>query len=185
MKQSDSVLYFLLFAVVLWPAYGGAGQDPVFGGRDGADASRPIIELRQPFPIDKANRKRFSPHIDRIARRYQLDPALVHAVISAESGYEPNAVSRKGAIGLMQLMPETAARYGIADPFDPVANIRGGVRHLRVLIGRFKNIRLALAAYNAGTGVVVRYGNRVPPFMETRRFIIRVIHFYMLYKKAL
>ena len=185
MQQTGSATFLLLFAAALRPVYGGGVEEPAVNMQNVAGASRSIIELRQPFPINKANQKRLSPHIERIARRHQLDPALVHAVISAESGYNTSAVSHKGAMGLMQLMPETAARYKIADPFDPIANINGGVRHLRMLIGRFKNIKLALAAYNAGADVVVRYGNQVPPYLETRKFVVRVIHFYMLYKKVL
>lgn len=154
------------------------------GGQSAETAYRPVVELRQPFPINRANQKRFAPHIARIAQRHQLDPALIHAVISAESGYDPQAVSPKGAMGLMQLMPATAQRYGLSDPFDPIANIDAGVRYLRALIRRFKNISLALAAYNAGADVVVRYRNSVPPYLETRKYVVRVLHFYMLYRKS-
>lgn len=145
---------------------------------------RPVVELRQPFRINQANKKRFTPHIDQAAARYGLDAELIHAVISVESGYNPRAVSPKGAMGLMQLMPATAALYGLGDPFDPLANIDAGTRHLRMLIRRFKNIRLALAAYNAGAGAVIRYGHNVPPYQETRHYVIRVTHFYLLYKSG-
>jgi soluble lytic murein transglycosylase-like protein len=139
------------------------------------------LPMSQPFPINHANRQRFSRDVARIAQQYRLDPALVHAVISAESGFNPKAVSPAGAIGLMQLMPATAERYRITDPFDPIANIEGGVRHLRFLLDKFKNIRLALAAYNAGAAAIVRH--TPPDYLETRRYVIRVLHFYMLYKK--
>lgn len=139
------------------------------------------LSLSQPFPINHANRRRFSRDVARIAQQYRLDPALIHAVISAESGFNPTAVSPAGAIGLMQLMPATAERYRIADPFDPIANIEGGVRHLRFLLDKFKTIRLALAAYNAGAAAIAR--NTPPDYLETRRYVIRVLHFYMLYKK--
>ena len=138
--------------------------------------------LKQPHKINQANKKRYSPDIQRIAKKYRLDPALIHAVISAESGYNPNAVSSKGAIGLMQLMPATARRFGV-DPYNPVANITGGARYLRLLLNRFKNISLVLAAYNAGEGAVKRYRNTIPPYPETRRFVVRVIHFYMYYRR--
>ncbi len=139
------------------------------------------LPLSQPSPVNNANRRRFSRDVAKIAQQYRLDPALIHAVISAESGFNPTAVSPAGAIGLMQLMPATAERYRIADPFDPIANIEGGVRHLRFLLDKFKTIRLALAAYNAGAATIAR--NTPPDYPETRRYVIRVLHFYMLYKK--
>ncbi len=139
--------------------------------------------LTRPHAIDRGGQRRYAPYIDRIARKNRLDAALVHAVISAESGYDPQAVSPKGAMGLMQLMPATARRFGVEDPFDPVANIEAGTRYLRLLINRFRNIRLALAAYNAGENVVSRYRNTVPPYGETRRYVVRVLQFYMYYQR--
>lgn len=126
--------------------------------------------------IDPAlNRRRFSPLVDRVAVRHRLDAALVHAVVQVESAYDPAAVSRKGAVGLMQLMPETADRYGVPDRLDPERNLHGGVRYLRDLIIRFDDVVLALAAYNAGENAVIRYGYRVPPFPETRRYVNKVL----------
>ena len=110
------------------------------------------------------------------AARHALDPDLVRAVIRVESGWNPRAVSRKGAMGLMQLMPATAAEYGVADPFDPDENIRAGVAYLRRLIDRFDgNTELALAAYNAGPGAVEKYHRTVPPYRETRSYVRRIV----------
>lgn len=112
--------------------------------------------------------------VRRESRRSNVDPALVHAVIRQESGYDPFAVSVKGAKGLMQLMPETARQLGVKDVFDPAENVRGGVKLLRELIDRYDgDRRLALAAYNAGEGAVERYGG-VPPYPETRDYISRI-----------
>jgi soluble lytic murein transglycosylase-like protein len=100
-------------------------------------------------------------------------------VISAESGYNPQAVSRAGARGLMQLMPETARRYGVRNSMDPVDNIYGGVKYLRDLLTMFKgNMELAVAAYNAGENAVIRYGLRVPPYTETLGYVPKVLDFY-------
>jgi hypothetical protein len=112
------------------------------------------------------------------ARRHGLDPALVMAVVGVESAFAPNAVSPKGAQGLMQLMPGTAATLGVADAFDPAQNLDGGVRHLRSLMGRYRgDLRRALAAYNAGEGAVARHGG-VPPYRETQDYVRRVMARY-------
>ncbi len=117
------------------------------------------------------------------ARANGLDSALIHAVISVESQYNPKAVSRKGAIGLMQLMPSVANRYGVVDLYDPAQNIRGGARYLHDLLALFNgDLELALAAYNAGERAVARYGNRIPPFRETSKYVPRVLHFYQKYR---
>jgi soluble lytic murein transglycosylase-like protein len=109
------------------------------------------------------------------SRRHSVDPALVMAVIDVESAFRPEAVSPKGAMGLMQLMPQTAANLGVAEPFDPNANIEGGVRHLRALLDRYQgDQRLALAAYNAGAAAVERHSG-VPPYDETRTYVRRVL----------
>src|SRR2546426_324149 len=113
-------------------------------------------------------------HIADMAIRYGLSKALIAAVIEAESQYNPRAISPRGAQGLMQLMPETAAILRVGDPFDPRENIEGGVRHLRSLMDRFdNNLPLALAAYNAGEQAVVRYGG-VPPYRQTRQYESRI-----------
>lgn len=111
--------------------------------------------------------------IDDLARRHGVDSRLAHAVVRAESNYDPLAVSSKGAMGLMQLMPATATEYGVDDPFDPVQNLDAGLRHLRGLLGRFDRSR-ALAAYNAGESAVKRYGG-VPPYRETQAYVRRIL----------
>jgi soluble lytic murein transglycosylase-like protein len=114
------------------------------------------------------------------ARNCELDPARVHAVIAVESGFDPRAVSRKGASGLMQLMPDTAKRYGANDTLDPIQNIDAGAKYLRYLLKTFNNnLPLALAAFNAGEGAVARYGT-IPPFRETATYVPKVL---ALYKK--
>lgn len=113
--------------------------------------------------------------IEKYASHYQVSSQLVRAVIQVESGFNPRAQSAKGAMGLMQLMPSTAIEMGIGNPFDPEQNIRGGVAYLRNLLNRYgDDQRLALAAYNAGPEVVSRYGSRVPPFAETKKYVAQV-----------
>jgi soluble lytic murein transglycosylase-like protein len=112
------------------------------------------------------------------AQRHGLDPALVSAVVAVESGFQPQAVSAKGAQGLMQLMPRTAREMGVADPFDPAANLDGGSRYLSSLVARYDgDLTRALAAYNAGMGAVARHGG-VPPYAETRRYVRKVLGRY-------
>ena len=138
------------------------------------------------FSLLAENRKRFGGNIEAAARDHQLPLALVHAVITAESAYDPNAVSRAGAVGLMQLMPATAERYGVRDRRDPVANIAGGTRYLRDLLGMFNNdIRLAVAAYNAGENAVLSYGRQVPPYAETQAYVKAVLQYYREYERKL
>ncbi|MFO1433063.1 MAG: lytic transglycosylase domain-containing protein [Candidatus Competibacteraceae bacterium] len=137
----------------------------------------------RPARVDPLTRQRLLPAIQQVAVTYQLEPALLHAVISAESGYNPQALSKKGARGLMQLMPATARRLGVSDPDDPTDNLQGGARYLRWLLDRFTDLRLALAAYNAGEGAVQRYGNTLPPYPETRTYVRRVLDFYDDYRR--
>lgn len=111
--------------------------------------------------------------IDQAAREFDVDPALIAAVIQTESAFQARAVSGKGAQGLMQLMPATGREMGLADPFDPAANIRAGTRYLKTQLLNFATAEEALAAYNAGPGNVLKYGG-VPPFAETRDFVRRV-----------
>jgi soluble lytic murein transglycosylase-like protein len=119
-----------------------------------------------------------------ISGRYGVDADLVEAIVSAESGWNPDAVSAAGAQGLMQLMPGTATAFGISDAFDPAQNLDAGVRHLRGLVDRYPgSLESALAAYNAGTGAVDRYGG-VPPYPETRRFVEKVLAAYTQGKRG-
>lgn len=112
------------------------------------------------------------------SRKYGVFPELVHAVIQAESSYNPKAVSPAGAIGLMQLMPGTARRFGVRDSTNPRQNIDGGVRYLRYLLDYFdNNLRLAVAGYNAGENAVTRYGRKIPPYKETRQYVTRVMKY--------
>jgi len=132
------------------------------------------------------NREKYSPAIKHVASRYRLPHTLLHAVITAESSYNADAVSRSGAVGLMQLMPETAKRYGVKDRRNPVDNINGGTHYLRDLLRMFdNNLVLALAAYNAGENAVKEYGNKIPPYKETRSYVNKVIRYYKKYKKTM
>jgi soluble lytic murein transglycosylase-like protein len=123
--------------------------------------------------------RRYSSIIERASHDHGVDVALVHAVISAESGYNPGAISRAGARGLMQLMPDTARRFGVQDVMDPAQNIHAGVKYLSQLLTMFNgNLELTLAAYNAGENAVIRNGNRVPQYAETVNYVPKVLDFY-------
>ena len=127
----------------------------------------------------------FEAHIVQAAQTYQVDPTLIRAIIMAESSYNPRAVSHRGAQGLMQLMPTTARWLGIEDSFDPAMNIDGGVRYFRRLLDRFDgDVKLALAAYNAGSRYVRKYGG-VPPFRATRIYIKKVLHYHRLLQEQI
>ena len=113
--------------------------------------------------------------VESVARKHDVDPLLVHSVIQVESGYNPKAVSNKGAQGLMQLMPATARRFGVTNSFDAVQNLEGGVRYLKYLDSLFpSDLRLTLAAYNAGEAAVWKYGNNIPPYRETEQYVYKV-----------
>lgn len=130
------------------------------------------------------NKNQFSPLINSVAQKHRLDPKLLHAVIRVESAYDPKAISHKGAVGLMQLMPETAKRYGVTDLRDPNQNLEGGARYLRDLLGMFNSdLRLALAGYNAGENAVIRHNHKIPPYPETQDYVKRVLDLYGRYTK--
>jgi soluble lytic murein transglycosylase-like protein len=129
----------------------------------------------------RLTRDRYSSQVMAAAQETAVDPALIHAVISVESGYNPSARSHAGAVGLMQLMPQTAKRYGVTDRLDPAQNIRGGARYLRDLKVMFNNqLHLVIAAYNAGEEAVFKYGKRIPPYRETIAYVPKVMGHYKL-----
>ena len=126
-----------------------------------------------------ANKKRFTDLIEQTAYKHQVDAKLVHAVIQTESAYNADAQSPKGAVGLMQLMPDTAKRFGVIDRNDPDQNVDGGIRYLKHLMTLFNpKIDLALAAYNAGENAVVRNNNTIPPYPETQNYVKQVLALY-------
>lgn len=138
-----------------------------------ATAPAPVVPAALTKALDTGTG--FAALIERHARANNLDPALVARLIQVESDNDPNAVSRRGAQGLMQLMPQTAEMLGVTDPFDPEQNISGGTRYLATLLSQNGgDMQRALAAYNAGPGVVSRFGG-VPPFAETRNFLAKVL----------
>jgi soluble lytic murein transglycosylase-like protein len=157
-----------------------------FGGKGSAAsadrgfAARAFPPSRPAFnPELERNRQQYASLVEEAAARHNVPPGLLDAVIRAESSYNPEAVSHKGAMGLMQLMPGTASRYGVRDPYNPVQNIHGGARYLSDLLDMFRSdVRLAVAAYNAGENNVIKYGNRVPPFAETQNYVTKVLGFY-------
>jgi len=151
--------------------------------------SRYHILVDRPLPLafsgvsrgSGVSRKKLDALIARTARSYHVDPALVKAVVAAESNFEPLAVSHAGAQGLMQLMPQTAEEMGVLAPFRPSDNLRGGVRYLRQMLDRYGDLSEALAAYNAGPNAVDRHGG-IPPYPETREYVKRVLNFYHDYQ---
>ena len=123
--------------------------------------------------------RRYSSMIESASRTHGVEVALVHAVITAESGYNAGAVSRAGARGIMQLMPDTARRFGVQNIMDPAQNIQGGVKYLRELLTMFNGDKeLAVAAYNAGENAVIRHGHRIPPYTETVNYVPKVLGIY-------
>jgi soluble lytic murein transglycosylase len=175
-----------------------------FGAPPPADAGRPIYTFTGPdgvvhftdaprdrryreLPAPKRRRAMRPPQrreydglIGLTAREHEIEPALIKAVIAAESNFDPEAVSRKGAQGLMQLMPVTATRLGVEDPLRPTENVRGGTRYLRLMLDRYGDVERAVAAYNAGPAAVDRFGG-VPPYPETQDYVRRVLTYYRHY----
>jgi len=142
----------------------------------------PQVEVPDTTPIH--NRTRYDEMIRTYAGRYGVDPALVKAVIQAESGFRTRVRSNRGARGLMQVMPGTGRAYGARNLYDPKQNLRAGIRYLRYLLDRHDNDpKLALAAYNAGAGAVKTYGG-VPPFAETRGYVAKVLRYHRRYQMA-
>jgi soluble lytic murein transglycosylase-like protein len=142
-------------------------------------APSPKARARTHTPDDSRPPARYDEVIRVAANRTGVDVALLHAVIAVESAYDARAVSHRGAAGLMQLMPATAKRYRVSDVFDPAENVRGGAEHLAELLRKFDDdLRLALAAYNAGEAAVLKYGRRVPPYGETAAYVPKVVEIY-------
>lgn len=131
------------------------------------------------------NKDKYTHIILAAAKKHRLDPNLLHAVIQAESAYDAKAVSSAGAVGLMQLMPATAKRYGVNNRRDPVQNVNGGAQYLRFLLNLFdSNLTLAVAAYNAGENAVKKYKNSIPPYPETQHYVKKVLALYKKYRKV-
>lgn len=131
------------------------------------------------FSNRSVKKNRFSDVIANAAYRNRVDEKLLHAVIQTESAYNAGAVSPAGAVGLMQLMPDTARRYGVTNRTDPAQNVDGGTRYLKYLLGMFNyNLGLAVAAYNAGENAVIRHNNSIPPYPETRNYVRQVLALY-------
>lgn len=124
-----------------------------------------------------ANTPHLNSLIDRVAAEEGMDPALLRAVVQAESAFQPHAISPKGAVGLMQLMPDTARELGVRNRYNPEQNLRGGARYLRQLLLKFSSLKLALAAYNAGPGAVAQYRG-IPPYAETRQYVHKILSLY-------
>ncbi|MCX7800437.1 MAG: lytic transglycosylase domain-containing protein [Fimbriimonadales bacterium] len=149
---------------------------------EGSPLTGPIGGGLEPFPVAGPGvALQADPALRAAARRAAeeagVDPELFDALVQAESGYNPMARSRAGAMGLSQLMPDTARELGVANPFDPIQNLRGGATYLARLLRQFGDVRLALAAYNAGPNAVLRAGG-VPPYAETQRYVERVLGLY-------
>ncbi|HEM45662.1 MAG TPA: DUF4124 domain-containing protein [Alphaproteobacteria bacterium] len=141
----------------------------------------PELALSRPAHPEAPAQHVFDALIARTARDCGVDPALVKAVVAAESNFEIEAVSRVGAQGLMQLMPATAAELGVEAPFQPLQNLKGGVRYLKQMLDRYGDVERALAAYNAGPAAVDRHGG-IPPYRETQAYVKRVLNYYRGYQ---
>ncbi len=162
-------------AWALWKSLPGSGGGKSGGARHAGDDT--------PVALGGERFHRYDSIIHSAASRYQLPESLVRAVIHTESNYHPRAVSRAGAMGLMQLMPRTARSLGVKDPIDPAQSIHGGARYLRLLANRYDgDMVLVLAAYNAGAGNVEKYGG-VPPFEETRAYVRSVLKRFYAYER--
>ncbi|MEO6488089.1 MAG: lytic transglycosylase domain-containing protein [Thermoanaerobaculia bacterium] len=172
------------FAFVLFAATAAMADIRVTTGADGrktiynVPSGKTTYSNYQWLARQHDRRSRFDELIEQYARQYRVDPILVRAVIQVESDFNPATVSRKGARGLMQLMPGTAKRYRVSDIQDPAQNIRGGVHYLRDLLELFRNdLPRSLAAYNAGENAVIRYGG-IPPYAETSTYVKRALTVY-------
>ena len=180
----EVIRFFFIFTMIL-----GVSLISIHNGTKDAQIVNNTLDILQNADfrsIFRGKKERlFHPIILQEAGRHEIDPALVKAIIMAESGYNPNAVSDKGAKGLMQLMPSTAKALGVEDAFNPQQNISGGVRYFKKLVNRFDgDIKLALAAYNAGSKNVRHYQG-IPPYKSTHYYIEKVFKYYKLYKNQM
>ena len=152
------------------------------------EAERLAAKIRNELNINvsgafRERQRNLSAQINQIAREVGIEPHFVHAIISAESAYKPGARSHAGAMGLMQLMPGTARRFGVTDAYNTGQNITGGATYLKWLLNEFGgDMQLAAAGYNAGEGNVRKYGRKIPPFIETRAYVPKVMEYYRRYK---
>lgn len=141
--------------------------------------ARPVDPPSLPAPAVSPQRARMQALVDQVATEFAIDAALLHAIVQVESNYNPQATSRAGALGLMQVIPATGRRFGVHDLFDPLQNLRAGAAYLVWLDRHFEgDLPMVLAAYNAGEGAVRRHGRRVPPYAETHQYIQRVTERY-------
>jgi len=142
------------------------------------------IKETSPKPFNSYNEDLYDDAISEASKKHGVSFSLLKALIKTESDFDPRAISRAGAMGLMQIMPENIRRLNIKDPFDPKENIMGGARYLKELIQRFEGeLQLALAAYNAGPKAVEQY-NRIPPYQETENFVKAVMRYYSIFDKS-
>jgi soluble lytic murein transglycosylase-like protein len=181
-KESDNVLYSRSYMVQTYTPPPPSALIPLLAFPMPRVAPPVTSALTAPAPNTvnkKLSKNEYTPWIQAAATRYHLPEALLHAVIQVESNYNPNAVSPKGATGLMQLMPETGKQYGVTELTDPQSNIDGGAKYLRFLLDMFnQDVSLALAGYNAGENAVKRYNNSIPPYAETQDYVKKVTQLY-------
>lgn len=176
--RAPTRLCALLLALAALPAWGGGKANPYRLAVDPAEYRLQVPGAKARGAAGRPGKPGYAEMIERHARARGLDPALVHAVVQAESAYRPEAVSPKGAVGLMQVMPDTGRRFGVHDLEDPEANVRAGTAYLDHLLDLFSDLSLALAAYNAGEGAVLRYGRRIPPYPETQAYVQGILRNY-------
>ncbi len=150
--------------------------------RNRLPSAQGLTELKRNFN-SHALRAKFDEIFEEVSRKFNLDPHLLRAVAKVESNFNPTAVSPKGAMGIMQLIPSTARLVGVNNPFDPVENIYGGAKYLRMLLDEFGDLKLSLAAYNAGPLAVKTYGG-IPPYPETINYVRNVLYYYDLFRQG-